>query len=82
MGAVSAERADIRGYLGTHVRGCGRAWLETDTTRSDIKAVVSRTKERGVCGPTQGIDAVVPYWVETSVAQDAKQLCGQTVRRL
>lgn len=58
-----------------------RGW-EMITTRSDVKMIASRTKERKVCGQTRGIDAPVSYCVETSMARDGKRLYEVTVRRM
>lgn len=41
---------------------------------------MGRAKEQRVCVRTLEVDAVVPYWEDTSVDRDGSQLCELTVR--
>lgn len=82
MGAVGAVKADLRGYFGTCMVGVVECGWKMGTTCSHAKKVAGRTKERKVRESTRGVDAVVPYLVETSVARDGKRLRVPIKRRV
>lgn len=50
------------------------------TIVSNAEEVADRWMKRGVRAPTREIDAVVLYWMETSVTRDGKRLSELTVR--
>lgn len=65
------------------------AWKEVvesgwkmETTRSGAKVDAGRTKELELRESKRGSDAIVPYWVETSVARDGRRLRKRTIRRV
>lgn len=80
---VGAERKNEGGYFGSHdEKGMVQHGWKLGSDRSGKELDAGRAKERKICESTHGIDAAVPYCVETSVVCGCEELRELTVRRV